>query len=155
MPEIGMYHFIFRFVEEVSLQLSQDKTSEGMSLMENGGKATLCSFRFTRHVHQIINVIILSTKIKNKRAFMHVNSHVYYLYTKTPYKDIEIECLYIYTPINVSIHTHRHTVSTSYSGLRMLLSAHFERCYFNLTKILNWSKLNWCINLSRVRVIIT
>lgn len=51
MPEIGMYHFIFRFVEEVSLQLSQDKTSEGMSLMENGGKATLCSFRFTRHVH--------------------------------------------------------------------------------------------------------
>lgn len=33
MPEISMYHFISRFVKEVTSQLSQDKISERMPLI--------------------------------------------------------------------------------------------------------------------------
>lgn len=63
MPETATYHFIFRVVKKISVQVSQDEIPERMHLMGNREKDTLCSFHFSHHIRWIINVIILSTKI--------------------------------------------------------------------------------------------
>lgn len=50
MPETGMYHFMFRFIKKISIQLSRDEIPERMPLMDNGERDTLCSFHFLHHI---------------------------------------------------------------------------------------------------------